>query len=883
MLTSQEFERWCTRLKLSERAVTLINQIRNSPPVRSVGGRAGNVTARYPSRKMGVVIQAESHKNELAFIREYEKDESVLEFYDQPITIKLNYDAANGRNIGVLHTPDYFLLRSNEAGLEECKPEEQLVTLSKKSPNRYFKDSNGKWRCIPGEECAHEYGFYYRIRSTKEINWTYQRNLEFFDDYYRNDSHSVRKEALTSIMTHVVGEPGLSLKELLRRTQETANCDDVFMLIARDEIYVNLRVTPLTEQDEVRVFPDRETAAAYESLVQTTSLSRMSSPTYVDLKMNSLVLWGSKRWMIVNVCDSVVSLAGEEDAFTELPLMVFEKLVKEGKILGAHPDEQPTMHPEVMNRIRRADQCALAEANRRCEIVRAFIDGEPLPKGTSVSERTIRHWKARYYAAQAAYGTGYIGLLAQKGRNAGRKLPEQTLNLMNEFIENEYESLKQKRKFAVYSSYRHACEQREIIPASYKTFCKAVRQRPRYNQTLKRQGPKAAYKDKEFHREVTPTIPRHGEYPLHTAHIDHTELDEELVFSLTGQNLGRSWATFLIDAFSRRVAVYVTYDPPSYRSCMMILRECVRRFGRLPQNIVVDGGRDFSSTYFETVLARYECTKKTRPPTESRFGSVDERLFGKAHTQFIYNLQGNTQIMRNVRQVTKSIDPKENAIWTLEKLYIYLCKWAYEMYETVEHPALGLCPRNAYARGILTAGKRPHRLITYNEEFRLLTLPTTPKSTAKVIPGRGAKINYIYYWSDAFRDPKVEEERVEVRYDPFGIGRSYAYVRGQWVECYSEYYATFRNRSEREVMLATAELRRRRTLHSKQFNLTAAKLACFLESVESEEVLLRQRMADRELRSLYGIADVGVSRQSEQQSPMNKLPGTSSLKIYGEF
>ena len=84
-------------------------------------------------------------------------------------------------------------------------------------------------------------------------------------------------------------------------------------------------------------------------------------------------------------------------------------------------------------------------------------------------------------------------------------------------------------------------------------------------------------------------------------------------------------------------------------------------------------------------------------------------------------------------------------------------------------------------------------------------------------------------------------------------------------------------------MLATAELLRRRTLHSKQFNLTAAKLACFRESVESDEVLLRQRMADRELRSLYGIADVGVPRQSEQQSPMNKLPESSSLKIYGEF
>jgi putative transposase len=87
--------------------------------------------------------------------------------------------------------------------------------------------------------------------------------------------------------------------------------------------------------------------------------------------------------------------------------------------------------------------------------------------------------------------------------------------------------------------------------------------------------------------------------------------------------------TLLVDAFSRRIlAMYLTFDPPSYRSCMMVLRDCVRRHARLPQFVVVDGGREFESTYFETLLARYECTKKTRPPAKARFGSLVERLFG---------------------------------------------------------------------------------------------------------------------------------------------------------------------------------------------------------------------------------------------------------------
>lgn len=438
--------------------------------------------------------------------------------------------------------------------------------------------------------------------------------------------------------------------------------------------------------------------------------------------------------------------------------------------------------------------------------------------------------------------------------------------LIEEFVQNDYETHKQKGKYVVYSAYRLTCEQRGIMPASYKTFCKAVKNRSRYEQTLKRQGRRAAYKDKEFYWELTPTTPRHGERPLHIAHIDHTELDVELVDSLTGQAFGRPWATFLTDAYSRRMAVYLTYDPPSSRSCMMILRECVRRFGRLPQIVVVDGGPEFSCTYFETLLARYECTKKMRPPAEGRFGSICEKLFDSTNTRFIHNLQGNTQIMRNVRQVTKSVNPKESAIWTLGKLYLYLREWAYEVYDTIEHPALGQCPRNTYASGMLHTGRRLHRLIAYDHDFRIASLPTTRKTFAKVITGRGIKINNIYYWTDAFRHPEVEGTQVNVRFDPFDAGLSLAYVRGRWTECYSEHYATFHNCTERELMLATDELRKRHRQHFRQFNLTATKLAHFLESVEAEEILLRQRIADREGHTILRLIN-GSALPLEGDSP----------------
>lgn len=161
----------------------------------------------------------------------------------------------------------------------------------------------------------------------------------------------------------------------------------------------------------------------------------------------------------------------------------------------------------------------------------------------------------------------------------------------------------------------------------------------------------------------------------------------------------------------------------------------------------------------------------------------------------------------------------------------------------------------------------------------MLTMPTTPKRTAKVQSGRGVKIKNRYFWSAIFRNPKIEETQVQVRYDPFNAGIGYAYVLGQWVECYSEHYNGFLNCSEKELMLATAELHKRQTLHSRQFSVTATNLASFLESMEAEEVLLRQRATDREQRNILALIDGGNKSQSIEVIP-NPTPSIPNAPIH---
>jgi transposase InsO family protein len=460
---------------------------------------------------------------------------------------------------------------------------------------------------------------------------------------------------------------------------------------------------------------------------------------------------------------------------------------------------------------------------------------------------------------------------------------------MDDFIQTDYETLKQKSKRAVYGALVRACEAKGVLTPSYNTFAQAINQRPHQEQVEKRQGCRAAYPYEPFYLELNLTTPRHGDRPFEIGHIDHTELDIELVCSRTGRNLGRPWPTFLVDAFCRRLlAIHLSFEAPSYRACMMILRECVRRHSRLPQIVVVDGGREFASVYFETLLARYECIKKTRPSAKPRFGSVCERLFGTANTTFVHNLLGNTQLMAEVRQVTKSVNPKQLAVWDLGRLYQRLGEWAYEVYDTIDHPALGQSPREVFVSGMARSGQRPQRLIPYDAEFQMLTLPTTPKGTAVVQVNRGVKINSIYYWADAFRDREVERTRVAVRYDPFDISLAYAFVKQHWVSCVSEYYADFKGRSEREVRLASQELRQRQLNHSRQFSLTARKLAAFLSSLEAEEVLLAQRLQDMAMK---GVIPPTTEHHPEAGQPAAPTftaqtnPGetTESWAIYEDF
>src|SRR5258707_6319777 len=158
------------RLGYERTTQDLLIHIRNPPQSRTPGARRGNMPVWYPSKKMQCIIKAESHKVEFAFLLQVEHDDDVLEVWDQPPSIQLEYQDRRGRLQRPNHTADYFLFRYKEAGWVECKPTQELIRQARTRPNRYRIDEQGRWRCPPGEALAAKDGLVYRAYASGQVN-----------------------------------------------------------------------------------------------------------------------------------------------------------------------------------------------------------------------------------------------------------------------------------------------------------------------------------------------------------------------------------------------------------------------------------------------------------------------------------------------------------------------------------------------------------------------------------------------------------------------------------------------------------------------------------------------------------------------------------------
>jgi putative transposase len=483
-MTPGAFHTWSQRLRLSSETEALIASIRSSPPVRRVSGRAHNITGRYPSPKMGMSIQFESDRVEFWAIYGMERDEDVLEFYDQSSRIPLSYRAKSGRRTTQWHTPDFFVLRRESAGWEEWKPANSLDTLATEKPARYQLAGTGQWHCPPGEAYAEQFGLIYRLRSSAEFHPLEIQNLKFLQDFWAHEVPS-HPEQETLALAHIQAHPGISLSELLALYPGLA-VDVIWILLSTCRVFTDLSATLLMRHEHVTLYAEERQVPK----VHQGELARLSTPL-----PDAPVAWDGRLWRIEG-WGEMVHLRPEVGEPLTMPQAEFEHLKQEGSLWIVGSASPSPMTPEVRQLLTQAGSRAQQAANQRMIHMLAYARGEP----TTAPKRSVQRWWKAYQQAKETHGCGYLGLLdrvAARG-NRNQRIEPASLHLLEAALQTHYAAPVGRSAAAVYRLYREQCQRQGLPPVSQQTFYR-VRARFTTNEVVaKRKGTRAAYASQPF-------------------------------------------------------------------------------------------------------------------------------------------------------------------------------------------------------------------------------------------------------------------------------------------------------------------------------------------------------------------------------------------------
>jgi len=421
------------------------------------------------------------------------------------------------------------------------------------------------------------------------------------------------------------------------------------------------------------------------------------------------------------------------------------------------------------------------EVTRRWGLIKPVIERKRsisfVAKNGGGCRKKISRWVKSYEEK------GILGLYPQHSKkgNYQHKISQTNINDIENLINEEYIKSSAPSVVHVYRLYVHSCEQKCQRPVSKSTFHQFVREMTDKNSIRRREGSKRAYKETEFTEEYDTEerkIFRKTSYFLERCHIDHTELDLEIV-SDSGANLGRPWLTAIIDEYSKYVlTIHLSFDRPSSKTLMNTIRSLVSRHKVLPMTFVVDGGGEFESKYFETFSANYQCHIDSRRGSPQG-GAPVERFFGELGVQTINNMTGNTKNMKDVRSVSRSHNPKRNSLWTPNELNNFLEERINHYNSTYavigeDSPEQMKCKSNERCETDIV------KHVEFDNDFLMNTLLAPNPETRRISRKGAVNVNNIEYRNSSFDVKRNVGETVFVRYDPSNKNAVYAYVGKKW-------------------------------------------------------------------------------------------------------
>jgi len=220
------------------------------------------------------------------------------------------------------------------------------------------------------------------------------------------------------IISLVADNPGITLSEIFETSPEI-KADEVYKLIAKEQIYFDLRSSRLVEPEKCHLFRDRSTAESYIALSSSRSNSSTITTSIIELNPGTPVDYDGTCLTITLIGQDKVLLQTQNEEPVEFTKDIFENLIRQGKITSLKSEDTNGVSDQARELIQQASQKDLEKANQRYGSIQPYLDGQPIKRGT-FQERSLRNWLSAYREAKQEFGYGYIGLLNfdyQKGTN----------------------------------------------------------------------------------------------------------------------------------------------------------------------------------------------------------------------------------------------------------------------------------------------------------------------------------------------------------------------------------------------------------------------------------------------------------------------------------
>lgn len=465
-------------------------------------------------------------------------------------------------------------------------------------------------------------------------------------------------------------------------------------------------------------------------------------------------------------------------------------------------------------------------------------------RGKPVSDRTIRRHRKAFRESN-----GDVGSIVPRWLNCGNNDPlissvHQTY--LQAFIRAGKGDPNDPSIHACFEAYKKAFPQAKIDldffddqPICRSTFYTYWDKTPLHNDdSFRRGGRRLENAQADSFDPETKTII--STRPFAVAHIDHWKTDLHLVVGyVNGAKITkRAWLTAMVDAFTGEVlAIWLSFSDPSKKACTMVIRDCVRRHGRLPEMIITDGGSDFKSAHFFVMLATLGVVRCERPPEDPRFGQQVERLFKDFKDRLVRGLPGFGISIERARAVSAAFKAAKNSSLTLLEAFEAIEAFVFQGYNN------GLKPGELSSRSAirLKADKfYPHsgRTVTWDLKFLIATSIESPDTNYKLWTGRGIHVSDKWYSSPRLLNYRGYKKDISVRLEPYDDSVIYVCIEGKWLECRNSNSALQAAMSESSLLFKTAE---RHDLSALRAELTNDMNRCAAEIVHEK---LRE-IADR--------------------------------------